>query len=243
MTVPTHVAIIMDGNGRWASQRGWPRIKGHKAGVLAVERILEAASDAGIRHLSLYAFSTENWKRPPLEVSALMALLRMYLRMFVHQLAKKDIRFHHLGAIEGMPAGVQADIRALERATAQHGGMTFHLAVNYGSRLELAQAARRCVQDGLRPEQVDEAALAGRLWTAGVPDVDLLIRTSGEHRISNFLLWQSAYAEFVFLDVLWPDFGAEHLKNALEELKQIQSSLKNSQVELETQQALFATER
>ena len=122
MTVPTHVAIIMDGNGRWAAQRGWPRIKGHKAGVLAVERILEAASDAGIRHLSLYAFSTENWKRPPLEVGALMALLRMYLRMFVHQLRKKDIRFHHLGALEGMPAGIQADMKALERATASNMG-------------------------------------------------------------------------------------------------------------------------
>jgi len=220
MTVPTHVAIIMDGNGRWAAQRGWPRIKGHKAGVQAVERILEAASDAGIRHLSLYAFSTENWKRPALEVGALMALLRMYLRMFVHQLAKKGIRFQHLGAAEGMPAGILEDMRTLEAATAHNTGMTFHLAVNYGSRLELAQAARRCVQDGLRPEQVDEAALAGRLWTAGVPDVDLLIRTSGEHRISNFLLWQSAYAELYMTDLLWPDFGPAELKDALEDYAQ-----------------------
>jgi undecaprenyl diphosphate synthase len=220
MTVPTHVAIIMDGNGRWAAQRGWPRIKGHKAGVLAVERILEAASDAGIRHLSLYAFSTENWKRPPLEVGALMALLRMYLRMFVHQLRKKDIRFHHLGALEGMPAGVQADMKALERATASNMGMTFHLAVNYGSRLELAQAARRCVEDGLRPEAIDEAALGARLWTAGMPDVDLLIRTSGEHRISNFLLWQSAYAELYMTDLLWPDFSPADLRDALEDYTQ-----------------------
>ncbi len=220
MTVPIHVAVIMDGNGRWAAQRGWPRIKGHKAGVQAVERILEAASDAGIRHLSLYAFSTENWKRPPLEVGALMALLRMYLRMFVHQLAKKGIRFHHLGALEGMPAGIQADMKALEVATAQNTGMTFHLAVNYGARLELAQAARRCVEDGLRPEQVDEAALGARLWTAGVPDVDLLIRTSGEHRISNFLLWQSAYAELYMTDLLWPDFGPAELKEALEDYAQ-----------------------
>jgi len=142
------------------------------------------------------------------------------LRMFVHQLAKKDIRFHHLGAIEGMPAGVQADIRALERATAPHMGMTFHLAVNYGSRLELAQAARRCVEDGLRPEEIDEAALGARLWTAGVPDVDLLIRTSGEHRISNFLLWQSAYAELYMTDLLWPDFSPADLRNALEDYTQ-----------------------
>jgi undecaprenyl diphosphate synthase len=220
MTIPTHVAIIMDGNGRWAAQRGWPRIKGHKAGVQAVERILEAASDEGIRHLSLYAFSTENWKRPAMEVGALMALLRMYLRMFVPKLARKDIRFHHLGSLEGMPQGIQADIRALEEATAHHQGMTFHLAVNYGSRLELVQAARRCLADGLRPDQVDEAALSARLWTAGVPDVDLLIRTSGEHRISNFLLWQSAYAEFYMTDLLWPEFGPGELRAALEDYSQ-----------------------
>jgi undecaprenyl diphosphate synthase len=220
MTVPAHVAIIMDGNGRWAAQRGWPRIKGHKAGVQTVERILEAASDEGIRHLSLYAFSTENWKRPALEVGALMALLRMYLRMFVPKLTRKDIRFHHLGCLEGMPQGIQADIHSLEEVTAHHQGMTFHLAVNYGSRLELAQAARRCVADGLRPDQVDEAALGARLWTAGVPDVDLLIRTSGEHRISNFLLWQSAYAEFYMTDLLWPEFGPGDLRAALEDYAQ-----------------------
>ena len=220
MSVPTHVAIIMDGNGRWAAQRGWARIKGHKAGVQAVERILEAASDAGIQHLSLYAFSTENWKRPPQEVGALMALLRMYLRMFVHQLTRKGIRFHHLGAIEGMPSGIMADMRTLEKATAGNPGMCFHLAVNYGSRLELAQAARRCVQDGLEPEQVDEAAMAARLYTAGVPDVDLLIRTSGEHRISNFLLWQSAYAELYMTDLLWPDFGPDQLRAALADYAQ-----------------------
>jgi undecaprenyl diphosphate synthase len=220
MTVPTHVAIIMDGNGRWAAQRGWPRIKGHKAGVQTVERILEAAADEGIQHLSLYAFSTENWKRPAQEVAALMALLRMYLRLFVHQLAKKGIRFHHLGASEGMPAGILADMKTLEAATAQNTGMTFHLAVNYGSRLELAWAARRCVEDGLRPEEVNEQALATRLWTAGVPDVDLLIRTSGEHRISNFLLWQSAYAELYLTDLLWPDFGPAELKAALDDYAQ-----------------------
>jgi len=220
MTVPTHVAIIMDGNGRWAAQRGWPRIKGHKAGVQTVERILEAAADAGIQHLSLYAFSTENWKRPALEVGALMALLRMYLRMFVHQLTKKGIRFHHLGATEGMPTGILADMRTLEEATASNTGMTFHLAVNYGSRLELTQAARRCLEDGLLPGDINEEALSARLWTAGVPDVDLLIRTSGEHRISNFLLWQSAYAELYLTDLLWPDFGPAELQAALEDYAQ-----------------------
>jgi undecaprenyl diphosphate synthase len=212
-----HVAIIMDGNGRWAAERGWPRIKGHKAGVQAVERILEAASDLGIPHLSLYAFSTENWKRPGPEILGLMALLRMYLRMFLPQLRRKNIRFHHVGELAGLPEGIQRDIRSLEAKTAGHTGMVFHLAANYGSRLELVTATRRCMLEGLRPEQVDEAAINERLWTAGVPDVDLLIRTSGEQRISNFLLWQAAYAEFLLTDCLWPDFGPAQLKEALHE--------------------------
>jgi undecaprenyl diphosphate synthase len=220
MSLPHHVAIILDGNGRWAAQRGWPRIKGHKEGVKAVEEILEAASDRGIGHLSLYAFSTENWKRPELEVAALMALLRLYLRMFLPKLRAKQIRFHHIGATEGIPSGVLKDIRVLEAATVDHEGMVFHLAVNYGSRLELVQAARRCIEDGLRPEDVDEAAIGHRLWTAGVPDVDLLIRTSGEMRISNFMLWQAAYAEFYVTECLWPDFRAPQLDEALEAYSQ-----------------------
>jgi undecaprenyl diphosphate synthase len=210
----------MDGNGRWAAQRGWPRIKGHKEGVRAVQDILDAASDAGIGHLTLYAFSTENWKRPAQEVAVLMALLRMYLRMFLPKLRKRGIRFHHLGAAEGLPEGILADLRTLERQTADHAGMVFHLAVNYGSRLELATAARKCVEDGVRPEDLDEEALASRLWTAGVPDVDLLIRTSGELRISNFLLWQAAYAEFYMTECLWPDFRGPQLLEALEAYSQ-----------------------
>jgi undecaprenyl diphosphate synthase len=217
MSVPTHVAIIMDGNGRWAAQRGWPRIKGHKEGVKTAEELLSSASDMGIKHLSLFAFSTENWKRPSAEVAALMALLRLYLRIFLPQLRSKRIRFHHLGSLEGMPSGVQRDIRTLETETKDHEGMVFHLAVNYGSRLELAQAARRCIEDGLKPHEVDENALSARLWTAGAPDVDLLIRTSGEMRISNFLLWQCAYAEFYITDTLWPDFRTPQLEQALNE--------------------------
>jgi undecaprenyl diphosphate synthase len=206
----------MDGNGRWAAQRGWPRIKGHKAGVHAVQEILEAASDLGIEHLTLYAFSTENWKRPGLEVTMLMALLRIYLRMFLPKLRSKGIRFHHLGSEEGLPAGILKDLKGLETETAGHPGMVFHLAVNYGSRMELAQAARRCVEDGLDAGEVTEEALAQRLWTAGVPDVDLLIRTSGELRISNFMLWQAAYAEFYLTDCLWPDFRGPQLRAAVE---------------------------
>jgi undecaprenyl diphosphate synthase len=192
------------------------RIKGHKAGVQAVEDILEAAPELGIEHLTLYAFSTENWKRPGPEVAMLMALLRLYLRVFLPKLRAKGIRFHHLGAVEGLPAGIRTDLRRLEELTAGHTGMTFHLAVNYGSRLELANAARRCVADGLRPEEVTEEALAARLWSAGTPDVDLLIRTSGEQRISNFLLWQAAYAEFYLTDCLWPDFRGPQLRAAVE---------------------------
>lgn len=216
MSRPTHVAIIMDGNGRWAADRGLGRVKGHKAGVQAVEEILEAASEAGIRHLSLYAFSTENWKRPAAEVAALMALLRVYLRSFLPKLRKKQVRFHHLGELAGMPKGIQRDIQALESATSAFQGMTFHLAVNYGSRLEIATAARRCVEDGLAPEAVTEEALAARMWTAGVPEVDFLIRTSGEHRLSNFLLWQCAYAEIYLTDLYWPDFRTPQLHEALE---------------------------
>jgi undecaprenyl diphosphate synthase len=216
VSIPRHVALIMDGNGRWAAQRGWPRIKGHKEGVRAVQDILDAAADAGIQHLTLYAFSTENWKRPPQEVAMLMALLRMYLRMFLPKLKAKGIRFHHIGAEEGLPSGILKDLRSLEARTAEHPGMVFHLAVNYGSRLELATAARKCLEDGLRPEELDEAALAQRLWTAGAPDVDLLIRTSGEFRISNFLLWQAAYAEFYMTECLWPDFRGPQLQEALD---------------------------
>jgi undecaprenyl diphosphate synthase len=146
-----------------------------------------------------------------------MALLRMYLRMFIQKLQKRQIRFHHLGDLSGMPAGIRRDIEELERLTAHHTGMTFHLAVNYGSRSELVHAARACVLDGLKPQEITEQALAERLWTKGVPDVDLLIRTSGEHRISNFLLWQSAYAELHMTDTLWPDFGPEALRAALED--------------------------
>lgn len=216
MSIPHHVAIIMDGNGRWAAQRGWPRIKGHKAGVKAVEDILEAAVAEGLQHLSLFAFSTENWKRPGAEVASLMALLRMYLRMFRRRFIEKGIRFHHLGAIEGMPPGIQQDLRDLEAATRTHTGLVFHLALNYGSRLELARAARRCLEDGLPAEAITEAAIQARLWTGDAPDVDLLIRTSGELRLSNFMLWQSAYAEFYVTETLWPDFGAQQLRDALE---------------------------
>ena len=164
----------------------------------------------------------ENWKRPAVEVNTLMIMLRMSMRMFLPRLRAGDIRFHHLGIQEGLPEGIIKDLHRLEEQTAHHDGMVFHLAVNYGSRLELVEATRRCVQDGLKPEQIDEAAVGARLWTFGAPDVDLLIRTSGEMRISNFLLWQSAYAEFYITERLWPDFGEEDLLAALKDYDQRQ---------------------
>jgi len=213
---PNHVAIIMDGNGRWATARGLPRIKGHKAGVAMVGEILDAAVSAGVKHLSLYAFSTENWRRPDAEVSVIMSILRFYLRLFTNILKDKGVRFHFLGDLEGLPEGIQRDALALEAATAGASKLVFHLAVNYGSRIELVNAVRSCVRDGLKPEDINESAIYSRLWTAGVPDVDLLIRTSGEMRISNFLLWQCAYAEFYFTDCHWPDFQKEQFNRALE---------------------------
>jgi undecaprenyl diphosphate synthase len=206
----------MDGNGRWANSRGLPRIKGHKAGVALVEDIVDAAAKAGVKHLSLYAFSTENWRRSDSEITVIMSILRQYMRMVKNRLCENGIRFHFLGDLESMSEGIQVDARDLETATEGNSAMTFHLAVNYGSRLELARATKKCIADGLTAEQIDEAAIEERLWTKGVPDVDLLIRTSGEQRISNFLLWQCAYAEFYFASCHWPDFTREEFNKALE---------------------------
>lgn len=216
MKAPQHVAIIMDGNGRWATARGLPRIKGHKAGVALVEEIVEAAANAGVRHLSLYAFSTENWRRPDSEVSFIMSLLRLYLRLFTNSLRRNGIRFHFLGDLESMPEGIKTDVLALEATTKKENKMVFHLAVNYGSRMEMVSAVQSCIRDGLKAKDVDESAIESRLWTKGIPDVDLLIRTSGELRISNFLLWQCAYAEFYFADCHWPDFNSGEFIKALE---------------------------
>ena len=210
----------MDGNGRWAEQWGWPRVKGHKVGVQAAHEVLEAASSLGIKHLTLHAFSTENWRRPSSEVTMLMALLRMHLRIFLPKLQDRRIKFHHIGDKCGLPLGIRDDLISLEEKTRNHNGMVFHLAVNYGSRLELVQAAKRCVEDGLGPSDITEEAISRRLWTANMPDVDLLIRTSGASRISNFMLWQAAYAELYLTECLWPDFRAPQLVTAVEAYSQ-----------------------
>jgi undecaprenyl diphosphate synthase len=216
---PTHVAIIMDGNGRWAKARGLPRTAGHKRGAEAVRRTVEAARELGVSYLTLYAFSSENWKRPAGEVTDLMGLLRLYLRNEVKNLDRNGIRLKVIGDRNRLGPDIVRLIEESEARTAGNTALTLLLALSYGGRQEIVEAARslaREVAEGrLSPDRVDEEALGARLTTAGIPDPDLIIRTSGEQRISNFLLWQGAYAELVFMDTLWPDFGRSELEAAI----------------------------
>src|SRR3982751_2580319 len=213
--LPAHVAVIMDGNGRWAAQRHLPRVEGHRAGIVAVRDTVEPAARLGIRVLTLYAFSVENWKRPATEVSTLMLLLKRYLRSELNTLLRNDIRFRVIGRIEGLAPDIQDELRQAMDRTAKNGGMLFNIALNYGGRAEIVDAARRAMQSGLRPEELDESRFASFLYTAGQPDPDLLIRTSGEMRVSNYLLWQIAYAEIYVTETLWPDFRRRHLFEAV----------------------------
>jgi len=219
--LPVHVGIIMDGNGRWAAARGLPRALGHKAGAEAARRAIEAAGEAGIPWLTLFAFSSENWRRPPDEVRDLTGLMRIYLRSEVKTLVKEGIRLRVIGERERFGPELARAIDAAERDTAGGTRLNLNLALSYGGRAEIVaaakEAARRVVAGTLAPEALDEGTFAGLLSTAGMPDPDLIIRTSGEQRVSNFLLWQAAYAEFVFQDVLWPDYGARHLEEAVAE--------------------------
>jgi undecaprenyl diphosphate synthase len=216
---PRHVAIIMDGNGRWAKMRGLPRTAGHKRGAEAVRNAVTAAGRLGVSYLTLFGFSSENWKRPEGEVRALMGLLRLYLRNEVSELHKNNVRLRVLGDRTRLEPDIVALIEESEAKTAGNGGLTLLLALSYGGRQELAGAARQLAMDArdgkIDPTTIDEDCFAARLFTAGLPDPDLLIRTSGERRISNFLLWQCAYAEMLFLDVLWPDFSEEDLEQAV----------------------------
>ena len=220
-SVPTHVAIIMDGNGRWARARGLPRASGHRQGAEAVKRTLRAAVELEIRYLTLFSFSSENWRRPAEEVSDLMGLLRRYLQSEIAELHKNRIQLRVIGERERLPDDVRRLIEDAERQTRENERLVLTMAISYGGRQEIVAAARRLARDvaegRLAPDAVDETAFAGRLFTAEVPDPDLLIRTSGEQRISNFLLWQTAYSEFVFTDTLWPDFGEDDLSAAIQE--------------------------
>ena len=218
---PTHVAVIMDGNGRWAAARHLPRIAGHREGARAVRRTIEAAIAQGVQWLTIYAFSSENWRRPADEVLDLTGLLRSYLRTEVAELKATGVRLRFIGDRGRFDDGIQSDLREAERDTVQNNRLNLTIALSYGARAEIVDAAKAAaiaVRDGLLdPAQLNEQVFAGFLATADMPDPDLIIRTSGERRLSNFLLWQAAYAELVFLDVLWPDFKAEHFAAALDE--------------------------
>ena len=218
---PVHVAVIMDGNGRWAAARHLPRVAGHREGARAVRRIIEAAIAQGVGWLTLYAFSSENWRRPAGEVLDLTGLLRHYLKSEIAELRANGVRLRIIGDRARFPADIQAELATAETSTATNTRLNLNVALSYGARDEIAQAARELAiaarAGRLDPDTIDAAAVAARLSTAGMPDPDLLIRTSGEQRLSNFLLWQAAYAELVFQDVLWPDYGATHFAAALAE--------------------------
>ena len=204
--LPRHVAIIMDGSGRWATKRKMPRVFGHRSAMKAVRKAITTASDLGIKVLTLYAFSTENWKRSAEEVSGLMNLAIRYFLNEIRSMNDRDIRVKVIGDVSGLPEGVQKAAKKMLDDTADNQGMILNLALNYGGREELVHAVKGIADDGISPNHIDEALIDRYLYTAGQPDPDLVVRTSGEKRLSNFLLWQIAYAEFIFDDILWPDF-------------------------------------
>lgn len=221
MNVPQHIAIILDGNGRWAKAKGMPRNYGHAQGSKNVEKICEEAWRMGIKYLTVYAFSTENWSRPENEVAALMKLLRNYMKTCLKTAAKNDMKIRVIGDIEPLDDDIKSRIRELEAATTDNGGLNFTIALNYGSRDELTRAAQKmakdCAEGKIKAEEIDESVFETYLDTHGIPDPDMMIRTSVEQRLSNYLLWQLAYSEFYFTDVPWPDFTKEELVKAIEE--------------------------
>ena len=213
--LPAHIAIIMDGNGRWAAQRHLPRVEGHRAGIDSVRDVVETSARLGIEVLTLYAFSVENWKRPRAEVNTLMMLLKRYIRIELGTLLKNNIQFRVIGRPDELSADVQHELDIGIRQTAGNTGMQFNIALNYGGRAEIVEAARRAMAAGIAPDDLDERRFSDFLYTAGQPDPDLLIRTSGEMRVSNFLLWQIAYAEIWVTETLWPDFRRRDLLEAV----------------------------
>jgi undecaprenyl diphosphate synthase len=217
--LPHHIAVIMDGNGRWAQRRHLPRVAGHRAGVEAVRSTVETSARLGIKVLTLYAFSVENWKRPPFEIEALMTFLKEYLRKEIDNLHSNNIRFQTIGRISELDESVQFELRSAIHKTANNTGMVLNVALNYGGRVELLDAFRRllaeCLREGCSPEKITEADIERHLYTALLPSPDLLIRTSGELRVSNFLLWQIAYTEIYVTETLWPDFRRPDLFAAI----------------------------
>jgi undecaprenyl diphosphate synthase len=219
--MPTHVAIIMDGNGRWAARRGLPRVEGHRRGVEAIRRAVKAATDLGIRYLTVYSFSSENWRRPPEEVADLLGLLKRFVRHDLADLHAHNVRVRIIGEREGLSPDIRSLLNEAEDLTRNNTGLTLVIAFNYGGRQEIVRAVRalaaRVRVGALDPDQIDMAAIESSLDTSGIPDPDLVIRTSGEQRVSNFLTWQTAYSEFVFLPDFWPDFDHATFKAAVEE--------------------------
>ncbi|MFZ4115892.1 MAG: isoprenyl transferase [Chthoniobacterales bacterium] len=222
-SLPRHIAIIMDGNGRWAQERGWARLKGHEQGAQSVQECLDACLEAGVEYLTLYAFSSENWKRPKLEVQGLMLLLEQYLGNKIEEMNKNGIRFNAIGRLAELPLTVQQRLEKAMRATAHNKKLTLTLALNYGARNEIIDAVKAVVDKAAHgkiiSEQITEEFFSQHLYTTGMPDPDLFVRTSGEYRISNFLLWQLSYAEFYITETLWPDFKKKDLLEAIEDYK------------------------
>jgi undecaprenyl diphosphate synthase len=215
--VPQHVAVIMDGNGRWATSRGLPRLSGHEAGTENIRRITTAAGEIGVRYLTLWAFSTENWRRPRDEVEGILQILSHAIVHETEALHQRGAQLRHIGSLEGLSPELQNSIRGAIELTRNNETIVLTLAFNYGGRAELVHAVRRIIEDGIPSEHITEDLISQYLYTDDIPDPDLVIRTSGEFRTSNFLIWQAAYAEWHFTPVLWPDFGPDHLKQAVED--------------------------
>jgi len=213
--LPAHVAIVPDGNGRWAERRGLPRLEGHRAGVKNMRTMVEYLNEYQVKCVTLYGFSTENWGRPKEEISGLFRILKERIDGDVPKLHKKNVKVRHLGRIGELPEWLQESIRGAEKWTENNTGLTLSLAFNYGGHVEIVDAARRIAADGVPPEKIDEKLFSSYLYTAGLPDVDLLVRTADEVRLSNFLIWQTAYSEYYFTKVLWPDFGKKDIDQAL----------------------------
>jgi len=213
--LPGHVAIIMDGNGRWAERRGLPRLLGHKAGTDNLRRVVDSLDSYHVRYLTLYAFSTENWRRPDMEVSGLMSILAGMIERETKSLHQKGVKIGHLGKLGSLPEELQGKVHKAIELTRNNTGMTLSIAFDYGGRDEILEAVRRIIKDGVRPEDITETLFSHYLYTTGVPDPDLIIRTGGEMRVSNFLIWQAAYSEFYSTPTLWPDFGDKEIEKAL----------------------------
>jgi undecaprenyl diphosphate synthase len=215
--IPQHIAVIMDGNGRWARQRGLPRLAGHRAGTENIRAIVAEAEKIGVRYLTLYAFSTENWNRPSLEVQGLMQILSDFIDRETQNLHEQQVRLRHLGRLEGLSPLLVRKVTYAVELTRENTGLTLAIAFNYGGRADIVDAMRRIVEAGIGAGQITDAVIDQHLTTAGMPDPDMVIRTSGERRLSNFLIWQAAYSEYWFTPVFWPDFRPEHLHQAIGE--------------------------